>query len=211
MKITKYEHACFTVEQEGKLLVVDPGNFTKTFERPENIVGIVITHEHQDHFDPDVLAAIYNKNPDSVLISLASIVDKMPDYKSHIVTSGDNITIGPFNLEFFGDKHAEIHASIPLIDNIGIMINNLLYYPGDSFSVPNKPVELLALPASGPWFKTSDAIDFLLAVKPNKVFPTHNIHNSKPGQELFDRIVGGFCRQANIAYLTLPVGQTLEV
>ena len=25
MKLTKYEHACFTVEKDGKLLVVDPG------------------------------------------------------------------------------------------------------------------------------------------------------------------------------------------
>ena len=27
MKLTKYRHACFTVEKDSKLLIVDPGGF----------------------------------------------------------------------------------------------------------------------------------------------------------------------------------------
>ncbi len=211
MKITKYEHACLTVEINGQVLVIDPGNFTKTLETPQNVVAIVITHEHPDHFDPDMLASIYNNNPESVLISLASIVEKMPDHTSKAISPGDTLNIGPFNLTFYGGKHAEIHSSIPLIDNVGVMINDLLYYSGDSFSQPEHPVEIVALPASGPWFKTGTAVDFMLAVKPNKVFPTHNIHNSEPGQALFNKIVGGFAEQAGIEYIPLLPGQTIEV
>jgi L-ascorbate metabolism protein UlaG (beta-lactamase superfamily) len=211
MKVTKYEHACFTVEIDNQLLVVDPGNFTASFEIPTNVVAIVITHEHPDHFDPDVLAAIYNKNPESVLISLAAITQKMPDHKSQIIKTGDKVTARGFELEFFGGKHAQIHSSIPIIDNVGVMINNTLYYPGDSFAAPNRPVDTLALPASGPWFKTSDAVDFLLTVKPNRAFPTHNVHNSEPGQELFNKIVGGFANQSDIDYIPLAIKQTIEI
>ena len=51
MKLTKYEHACFSVEHDGMTLVVDPGNFTTDFIAPEGVIAVVITHEHSDHFD----------------------------------------------------------------------------------------------------------------------------------------------------------------
>jgi len=210
MKIIKYEHACLCIEVEGRVLIVDPGEFTRSLDIPSNVDGIVITHEHADHFDPHILAEIYNKNPNSVLVSLSSITEKMPDHMSLAVKTGDTITIGAFTLEFFGGAHAEIHASIPLIDNIGVMINNTVYYPGDSFVAPEKPVALLALPASGPWFKTSLAIDCMLSVQPTTVFSTHNIHNSEPGQQLFNRIVGGFAEKAGIEYIALTIGQSIE-
>jgi L-ascorbate metabolism protein UlaG (beta-lactamase superfamily) len=211
MKITKYEHACFTVEIDGKMLIVDPGDFTNMPSLPENVVAIVVTHEHPDHFDPHMLANLFEKNSDSIIVSLESITTKMPDYASQIVQPGDRITIAPFDLEFFGGKHAEIHSSIPLVDNIGVMVNDMLYYSGDSFALPNTPVSLLALPASGPWFKTSDAVDFMLKVQPKKVFATHNVHNSEPGQALFDRIVGGFAERAGISYTPLEVGESIEL
>jgi hypothetical protein len=141
---------------------------------------------------------------------MTSITEKMPDHASHAAKPDDTITVGVFKLDFFGGTHAEIHSTIPLIDNIGVMINNLIYYPGDSFVVPERPVQVLALPASGPWLKTSAAIDFLLSVRPTRVFPTHNIHNSERGQQLFDRIVSGFSEKANIEYMPLAVGQSIE-
>mgnify|MGYP000849613945 CR=1 FL=1 len=211
MKITKFEHACFTVEIDEKMLIVDPGDFTKSLVIPDNVVAVVVTHEHPDHFDPSTLTAIFEKNPDAVFISLEAITSKMQDYTSFTVRPADKITVGPFIFEFFGGTHAEIHSSIPLIDNIGVMVNSKLYYPGDSFAGPHLPVELLALPASGPWFKTSDAVDFMLTVKPAKVFPTHNVHNSEPGQALFDRIVGGFAEKTQISYMPLAVGQSVDV
>ena len=67
MKLTKYLHACFTLEKDDQLLVVDPGIYSTDFIASENIIGVIITHEHSDHFDPDTLARIYNKNPNSTL------------------------------------------------------------------------------------------------------------------------------------------------
>ena len=200
-----------TIEQDDRLIIVDPGEFTSSLVIPTNVDAIVITHEHQDHFDPDMLAAIYDKNPTSLLISLQSIVEKMPDHQSRSVKPEDTVTIGPFTLEFFGGSHAEIHHTIKRIDNIGLLVNDTFYYPGDSFALPQRAVKLLALPASGPWFKTSDAVNFLLAVKPQTVFPVHDIHNSSHGQALFDRIVGGFATNNDITYTPLTITQTIEL
>ena len=90
----------------------------------------------------------------------------------------------PDTLEFFGDMHAEIHRSIPLIQNCGVMVNGTLYYPGDSFTQPDRVVDVLACPTSAPWLKISEVMDFVAAVKPRKCFATHNVHLSEVGHEM---------------------------
>lgn len=210
MKLTKYEHACFTVETAGQLLVVDPGEWSKDFVVTDNIVAIVITHEHTDHFDPDVLAKIYDKNPNSVLVSLPSIVEKMPDHKSMAVKPGDKIEIGSFTLEFFGGKHAMIHDTVPLIDNIGVFINDTVYYPGDSFALTNKPVDVLALPVGAPWLKTSETIDFFTAIKPLLAFPTHDAVLSDIGKMLADGRLPAVAQKFGGEYKRIN-GTTIEV
>jgi L-ascorbate metabolism protein UlaG (beta-lactamase superfamily) len=207
MKLTKYEHACFTVEKDHKLLVVDPGSYSGDFIAPEHVAVIVITHQHQDHFDPDILAAIYNKNPNSLLLADQSIIDLMPDHRGQAVHPGERISVEDFDIEFFGGNHANIHESIPTGVNVGVMINDLLYYPGDSLTIPNKPVDTLAIPAAAPWLKIGEAMDFLLAVKPRLAFPTHDAILSEIGQDLSDALLGRAASSAGIEYrrLTHPI------
>lgn len=210
MKLTKYKHACFTVEQAGQVLVVDPGEWSEDFIASNNIAAIVITHEHADHFDPDTLATIFDKNPNSILISLPAIVDSMPNHKSQAVQPGDKIEIGPFRLEFFGGKHAVIHDTIPIIDNIGVFINETVYYPGDSFALPNKPVDVLALPVGAPWLKISETIDFLATVKPLFAFPTHDAVLSDAGKSIADGRLPTIAQQFKGEYKRID-GTTIEV
>jgi L-ascorbate metabolism protein UlaG (beta-lactamase superfamily) len=203
MKLTKYEHACFTVEKDSHLIIVDPGGFSGDFIAPENVVAVVVTHQHGDHFDPDVLAAIYNKNPNSLLLADQAIIDLMPDHRGQAVEAGQKVTIAGFELAFFGGKHAQIHRSIPPIPNVGVLINDLLYYPGDSFTLPDVPVDTLAIPAAAPWLKIGEAMDFLLAVEPRFAFPTHDAILSEIGKELSDAMLGQTAKSAGIEYRRL--------
>jgi L-ascorbate metabolism protein UlaG (beta-lactamase superfamily) len=203
MKLTKYEHACFTVEIDNKLVVVDPGGFSGDFIAPADVVAVVVTHQHGDHFDPDVLAAIYNKNPNSLLLANQAIIDLMPDHRGQAVEPGQKVTVAGFELAFFGGEHASIHSSMPTVPNIGVMINELLYYPGDSLTVPDIPVDTLALPAAAPWLKIGEAIDFLLAVKPRLAFPTHDAILSEIGKELSDAMLSQTAKSAGIEYRRL--------
>jgi L-ascorbate metabolism protein UlaG (beta-lactamase superfamily) len=203
MKLTKYEHACFTVEKEGQILVVDPGGFTSDFIAPENVVGVVVTHEHQDHFDHEQIAAIIDKNPNAIIIGHNDIMKQIEVFTTKSVAAGDTVEVGPFSLEFFGGEHAVIHPSMPVVANLGVMINDLLYYPGDSFTLPEKPVDVLALPIGAPWLKISETMDFLTAVKPRLAFPTHDAVLSNIGKSLPDRMLTGFAESYGGIYQRL--------
>ena len=58
MELTKYEHACFTLEKDGKCLVIDPGSLTTDLSISENIIAVIVTHDHADHFSEALLAKI---------------------------------------------------------------------------------------------------------------------------------------------------------
>ena len=205
MKLTKYEHACFTVEKDNQVLVVDPGNFTTDFISPSNVVAIVITHEHSDHYDHEQLEAIIAENPEAVIVAHPSITQKIEIFQTQPVLPGDHITIGLFDLTFFGGEHATIHPDMPPIANIGVLINYLLYYPGDSFVRPGVPVDTLALPVGAPWLKINDSIDFLRDINPRFVFPTHDAVLSDIGKNLPDRIIPGLVPDVTYQRLTTPI------
>ncbi len=84
-------------------------------------------------------------------------------------------------IEGFGSKHALMHESIPQIQNVGYLIANRLFYPGDAFTNPGKDIEILALPVAGPWMKLGEAIDYALTMKPQKCFPVHEAVLKTPG------------------------------
>lgn len=208
MILTKYEHACFTLEKDGKLLVVDPGEWTTDLKSPENVVAIVVTHEHADHFDPAALGALIAHNPDAMIYAHENITRQFGDPLPHAaVDAGDTVEVGPFKLEFFGGSHAVIHESLPVVANLGVMIDDSVYYPGDSFTKPNKPVKVLALPVTAPWLKISEAIDFTADVKADLVFPTHDVIASDSGKALPDRMIPDFVKRYGGTYrrLTEPL------
>jgi len=208
MKLTKFEHACFTVEKDGKMLIVDPGAWTSDLGSPENVVAIVVTHNHQDHFDPNALGALIAHNPDAIIYAPKDVTEQLGEaLPNKIVAPGETVEIAPFSLEFFGGEHAVIHPDMPVPMNVGVLIDEKLYYPGDSFVIPGKPVDVLALPVTAPWLKIQEAFDFLTEVKPRLVFPTHDAIASDAGKQLPDRMVPVFTEKIGATYqrLTEPI------
>jgi len=204
MILTKYEHACFTVEKDGKLLVVDPGVWTTDLPALESVVAIVVTHEHPDHFDVNALGAIIGHNPDARIYAHENITRQFGDtLPATAVVAGEGIEAGPFKLEFYGGEHAVIHPDMPVVANLGVMVNGKIYYPGDSFTLPERPVDVLALPTAAPWLKISETFDFLMNVKPRLAFPTHDAISSDVGKQLPDRMVPMFAEKVGTTYQRL--------
>lgn len=218
MRITKYEHACLVVEEAGATLVIDPGSFTRQLDGvsgvDSSVVGVVITHEHADHWTPEQLRAILAVSPDAVVFSTEATRAGAAEagIEVDVVGPGDSRTVEPFTLRFFGGRHAIIHSSIPQIDNVGVLVNDALYYPGDSFAVPEGvPVRVLASPCSGPWMKVAETMDHVLAIAPDHVFPTHERINSDAGMALAHARLGWAAAQHGGEYHPLSAGDSLEI
>lgn len=203
MNLRKYKHACLVLTKGDENLVLDPGSLSTDFVVPENVSVVIVTHEHEDHFYPLNLDAIFTKNTDAILVAPRAVLDKYETPHKKPALVGSTVTIGEFTLEFFGGKHALIHEKVPICDNIGVLINDTLYYPGDSFALPGKPAKILGVPLSGPWSKLSESVDFLRTVHPEQAFSTHDAHLSEDGKELIDRLVPMLTSDLDIIYSRL--------
>ena len=215
MKITKHGHACLVLEEGSTKVVLDPGFYSAPMEGLHHVVAVVITHIHDDHCYEEQLDRIVATNPAVKLFSTDEVTKRLaesrPDLDVTPVHHGDYYSVGDFTIEFFGDMHAEIHRSIPLVQNCGVMFNDKLYYPGDSFTRPDRPVEMLAVPASAPWLKISEVIDFVAEVKPKRSFPTHNIHLSDQGHELNNGRIKSTTEAGGGTFEFLKPGESTEV
>lgn len=211
MQITKLEHACLILEEHGKKVVIDPGFYTRALEGLTDVVAIVITHVHEDHCSEDQIERILKSSPDAEIYGTDEVCQKLAGFKTISVHHGDFYENPGFTLEFFGDMHAEIHHSMPLIQNCGVMINDSLYYPGDSYTQPDRPVGILACPTSAPWLKIGDVMDFVAAVKPKKCFATHNVHLSEIGHGLNNSRVQQVVESFGGSFQFLQPGEAVTV
>jgi L-ascorbate metabolism protein UlaG (beta-lactamase superfamily) len=211
MKLTKYEHAALVLEKAGETLVVDPGVFTMPLGDLRHVVAIVITHEHPDHWTPEQLDRILEMNPDAAIYGPSGVAVAAPNYPVTVVSDGDRVEVGDFVLRFFGEKHAVIHSSIPVIDNVGVLVDETLFYPGDSFTIPPVEVDVLAVPAGAPWLKIAEVMDYVEAVKPRRAFPTHEMVLSVIGRNMANDRIGGVTRAGGGEFLPLEPGESLDL
>lgn len=200
MKIAKFGHACFVAEVDNQSIIVDPGEFSSDLAIPVNVVAIVITHEHSDHMNPELIQRILVSNPGALIIAHPNVTVKLSEFKSQSINAGEKLTVGNFKLEFFGGQHAIISKEWPNFANLGVLINDKLYYPGDSFTIPDKPVDVLALPIAAPWLKLSEVLAFLLTVRPLLTFPTHDAILSDVGRDMLDRMIPAVAQSIGTIY-----------
>jgi L-ascorbate metabolism protein UlaG (beta-lactamase superfamily) len=212
MKLTKLEHAALVLEASGQKLYIDPGSFTTALTETANTAAVVITHEHPDHWTPEQLGRVIAMNPGVPIYGPAGVAAAAGDIPVHVVAEGDTVTAGPFTLRFFGEKHAVIHSSIPVIDNVGVLVNDELFYPGDAFTIPDGiAVQTLAVPAGAPWLKISEVIDYVLAVKPLRSFPTHEMGLSRSGKDLANSRIKGATEQTGGTFFPLEPHESLDL
>ena len=211
MRLTKLEHAALVIEDSGAKLYIDPGKFTTPIMESAGAVAIVITHQHDDHWTPEQVRRIVEANPRVRIFGPAGVAAAASDFPVETVAARDKIEVGPFRLRFFGGRHAQIHRSIPIIDNVGVLVNGALYYAGDSFAVPEGvAVEVLAAPAAAPWMKIGEVMDYVTAIAPRRAFPTHEMLLSQAGKALSNVRLGWATEQGGGEYVPLEPGDTLD-
>ncbi|WP_184729008.1 MBL fold metallo-hydrolase [Saccharopolyspora phatthalungensis] len=183
MQITHFGHSCVLIETESARLLIDPGAFSADFEDLRDLDAVLITHQHVDHLDLDRLPGLLAANPNARLVADAGSASSIAEKGLTAITArpGESLELGGVAVNVVGGSHAVIHPDLPVIDNIGYVVDHgAFYHPGDSFFVPEQRIDVLGLPAGAPWMKLSEAVDFLRAVTPRAAVPIHEAVLAKP-------------------------------
>jgi L-ascorbate metabolism protein UlaG (beta-lactamase superfamily) len=166
MRLTHLGHACLLVETGGARLLIDPGTMS-AFDAVRDLDAVLVTHQHPDHVDNARLPALLAANPLATLRS---------DFAAH-----DRFTVGGATVEAFGGLHAAVYGDVPGCTNTAYLIDGLLH-PGDAFVVPDRDIDILAVPIDGPWLKLSEAVDYVHRVAPRVAIPIHEAETTDPAK-----------------------------
>jgi L-ascorbate metabolism protein UlaG (beta-lactamase superfamily) len=190
MRLTKHEHACVSFEKDGTAFVIDPGVFSPgAADIVAAAEAVLLTHEHADHVNEAAITAALAARPSLRVYGPAALAGK---FGGQYVTvgAGDGFGIGGFHVTVHGSEHAVIHPDIAVIANVGYLVDDSVYHPGDAYHVPGVSVRVLLLPTSGPWSKIGDAADYVRAVRPEQTIQIHEMLLSEIGLGLAATLLG---------------------
>jgi L-ascorbate metabolism protein UlaG (beta-lactamase superfamily) len=211
MRITKFGHACVRVEHDGTVVVFDPGMFTGP-EALDGATAILITHEHADHYVPDLLRAT-----DAPVWTIDAVAAKIRDdapevaERTTVVAPGESLDVG-VPVAVVGEMHAVIHPELPRFHNSGYVLtvgDTTVYHPGDALTEPGRPVDVLLAPCSAPWARASELVDFMRAVKAPTNVAIHDRVYSEAGAAIFDGHANAFLPKEGLEFKRLKDGEDL--
>jgi L-ascorbate metabolism protein UlaG (beta-lactamase superfamily) len=176
MQLTKHRHSCVRIDDGDRALVLDPGVFSDLDTALDGVDAVLITHAHPDHVDVERVRAAAQTDPRLRIWAPRSVAEQFADVGEQVVTIGpdESFEAAGFPVRTFGGQHALIHPLIPVVANVGYLIGEAVFHPGDSFTVPPAPVHTLLLPATAPWSKVAEVIDYAIAVRAPHAYPIHD-------------------------------------
>ncbi|MDT4947645.1 MAG: hypothetical protein QOJ37_240 [Pseudonocardiales bacterium] len=213
MQLTKFTHSCVRFDDGDRTLVVDPGVFSEVSAALDGADAVLITHEHADHIDLEQLRAAAERDPRLRIWAPVPVARELSELGEQVLTSapGQAFEAAGFRVRTFGGQHALIHATIPVVPNVGYLVEDTVYHPGDSFIVPPVPVGLLLAPISAPWSKVGEVIDFVVAVRAPRVLGIHEAVLSDAGRALVEGHVSRIGGEHGSEYKPLAPAETIEV
>jgi len=218
MRLTKYTHACVRLEKDGRALVLDPGTFSETAEALDGAEAILITHEHPDHVDVAAVSAALGSRNDLDVYAPERVAGQLREAASgaggriHTVVPGSGFEAAGFEVQSFGGQHALIHPQIPVVANLGYLVDNNVYHPGDSFIIPHGiEVQTLLVPIHAPWNKVGEVVDFVIGVRAPKAFPVHDALLNETGLGLVESHVTRIGAQYGTEYKHLASRESVDV
>lgn len=212
MELTKFTHSCVRLDDGDRTLVIDPGVFSEVEQALDGAQGVIVTHEHADHIDVERVRTALSADSRLRLWGPAAVTELLDGFGEQVVAvdAGESFDAAGFGVRTFGGQHAVIHPSIPVVANIGVLIDGL-YHPGDSLIVPAAEVTTLLAPVHAPWNKVSEVIDFVVAMRAPTVHGIHDSLLTPPGLSLVEGHVTRIGASFGSVYTHLDAGSTVTV
>jgi L-ascorbate metabolism protein UlaG (beta-lactamase superfamily) len=169
MRLTRWSHSCVSLEEDGRVLVLDPGGWSEA-RALDGAHGVLVTHEHGDHADLRKLRAA----------GLPVWAPRGADLDGLAFTPLDpeeTTSIEGFEVHAVGGRHAPVVAGQEACRNLGYVVSaggESVYHPGDALAEPGRPVTTLLVPMQASWLKTDEAIAFVRAVAPGLAVGIHD-------------------------------------
>ncbi len=212
MQLSKFGHSCIRFDDGGRALVIDPGGFSDAAAALAGADAVLITHEHVDHLDEAALRSAVAAHPGLPIWAPAGVAATLADLGSvTAVGGGESFTAAGFSVQTFGGQHALIHPSIPVVANVGFLIDGAVYHPGDSLIVPEVAVSTLLAPIHAPWSKLAEVTDFMVAVRAPQVFSIHDALLNDNGFGLVDRLCSMLTAPYGVTYAQLAAAATVTL
>ena len=181
MKITKYPQSAFVIEYKQKKILIDPGRFCYnedfTFEHWGDVDILLITHIHSDHFVPEAVRSISQKNANVIILTNREVKETLDelDVPCRILEPNQKVQIGDITITGVRSIHGPIPGKDELPNVIGFLIDSKVYHPGDTIYMYNKPkAEILMVPISAPvTMGIEGAAKFAKEINPKLIIPMH--------------------------------------
>ncbi|WP_427018512.1 MBL fold metallo-hydrolase [Pseudarthrobacter sp. P1] len=218
MKLTKFTHACVRLEQDGRVLTLDPGGFSETGPALDGADAVLVTHEHGDHLNTDAVVAALAAAPALVVHAPAGVATALraaapaAAERIHDAVPGASFEVAGFAIQTFGGQHALIHPSIPVVANVGYLVDGNVYHPGDSLIVPpGIGVQTLLVPIHAPWSKVGEVVDFVASVRAPRAFQIHDALLNENGLAFTEAHVKRIGAQYGTEFRHLAARESVEV
>lgn len=174
MDLTKYGHACVRLQKGDRALVIDPGAMTPEPEALADVEAVLVTHEHFDHFEPERLRAAAAAKPTLVVHTCPGVARHLTglDGQVRVVRHGDVLHVAGFKVQTVGAKHHPSHPDVAPVDNVGFLIDDEVFHPGDALTMVDVPT--LLVPGQAPWMTVPALIDYLRRMNPRRAYAIHD-------------------------------------
>lgn len=171
MKVTRFVQSCLLVEEAGSRILIDPSVGEKdNLEKFGKLDAVLYTHEHGDHFDPELTKKFMEQG---ISVYANESTSKQIANKSNIVKDQKEFDIKGLKIRVLELPHCPMPDGSAGPQNVGYLINQKLFHPGDGINLEGLEVDNLAVPITGPDVSMRDAFDFLKQVKAKIGIPVH--------------------------------------
>lgn len=200
MHLTRFRHACVRLEHDGNVVAIDPGVWSAR-RAVEDAAAVILTHEHRDHVDVDLVA-------DLGIPVFAPAGAEIADLDTHPLEVGQSYEIAGFDIATVGGTHAPVLAHQRVRPNLGLVVNGALYHPGDALHVPPQAIDTLLVPLQASWLKTREAIRFVHDVAPRRA---HGMHEGQMNERGLATVNAWLTKECGDRYSWLPAGTRIEI